>query len=177
MGMRPADPWPNALSLPFVEERYAQYLADPASVGEDWRGYFDGLDGASPTTLGPSFRPRSVFGATPAVGNGASVASGEHGVSDAELRQDRVDQLIRAYRVRGHLIAQHRPARPAAGAPTRSSTSNSTAWSPTDLERQVQRAHHLLRAGHDTARDPHALAEHLLPLDRRAVHAHRRPRA
>ena len=30
-------------NAPFVEELYEKYLADPASVPEEWRGYFDKL--------------------------------------------------------------------------------------------------------------------------------------
>src|SRR5262250_1627990 len=30
-------------NAPFVEEQYEKYLADPASVPEEWRAYFDKL--------------------------------------------------------------------------------------------------------------------------------------
>jgi len=97
--------WPNALSLSFVERLYAAYSADPASVGEDWQAHFAALDaGAGGPRLGPSFRPHGVF--NPA--GGASVAIVPD-VSDAVVRQDRVDQLIRAYRVRGHMVAKVDP--------------------------------------------------------------------
>jgi 2-oxoglutarate dehydrogenase E1 component len=97
--------WPNALSLSFVERLYAAYSADPASVGEDWQAHFAALDaGAGGPRLGPSFRPHGVF--SPA--GGASVAVVPD-VSDAAVRQDRVDQLIRAYRVRGHMVAKVDP--------------------------------------------------------------------
>src|SRR3954454_21387982 len=34
-------------NMPFIEEQYERYLADPASVTETWRTYFDKLrDGA-----------------------------------------------------------------------------------------------------------------------------------
>ena len=33
---------PNILSLPFVEELYAQYLRDPSAVPQEWRGWFEG---------------------------------------------------------------------------------------------------------------------------------------
>jgi 2-oxoglutarate dehydrogenase E1 component len=100
---------PNALSLGFVEELYAAYAADPSSVSEDWRAYFASLPSdATRPRLGPSFSPPGVFSG----GNGARRANGaEHGaaVTDAVVRQDRVDQLIRAYRVRGHMIAKIDP--------------------------------------------------------------------
>ncbi|MBK7584240.1 MAG: 2-oxoglutarate dehydrogenase E1 component [Myxococcales bacterium] len=105
---------PNALSLGFVEDLYAAYVADARSVSEDWQRYFASLgDAGAPPRLGPTFRPHSVFNP----GNGAARGPlrREPGavqvadVSDAVVRQDRVDQLIRAYRVRGHMIARIDP--------------------------------------------------------------------
>ena len=97
------DDTPNALSLAFVEGLYAEYLRDPTSVDASWRAYFD----EQPRTadrLGPSFRAHSVFapaGSTNGRANGAA--------ADLTALQDRVDQLVRAYRVRGHLLAQLDP--------------------------------------------------------------------
>jgi 2-oxoglutarate dehydrogenase E1 component len=34
-------------NVPFVEEQYDRYLADPSSVGADWRSYFDSLRGGA----------------------------------------------------------------------------------------------------------------------------------
>ena len=34
-------------NMPFIEEQYERYLADPASVGESWRAYFDQLGGGA----------------------------------------------------------------------------------------------------------------------------------
>jgi 2-oxoglutarate dehydrogenase E1 component len=58
-------------NVPFIEEQYENYLADPASVGADWRAYFDTLrSGAADVAHGPvieSFirlgRSRKVAGA------------------------------------------------------------------------------------------------------------------
>jgi 2-oxoglutarate dehydrogenase E1 component len=58
-------------NVPFIEEQYENYLADPASVGADWRAYFDALrSGAADVAHGPvieSFirlgRSRKVAGA------------------------------------------------------------------------------------------------------------------
>ncbi len=93
----------NALSLAFVEELYRAYARDPSSVSEDWQDYFRHEPPAGEVRLGPGFRPPGVFSA--GAGNGASA----NGLSDAAVRQDRVDQLIRAYRVRGHMIARIDP--------------------------------------------------------------------
>ncbi len=110
--MQSAPRSPNSLSLAFVEGLYQDYLRDPSSVPADWRDYFDreAHNGAR-AALGPSFRPASVF--NPAGRNGHAAPGGHaapaRGVSDAAVRQDRVDQLIRAYRVRGHMVAKVDP--------------------------------------------------------------------
>jgi 2-oxoglutarate dehydrogenase E1 component len=108
----------STMSLAFVEGLYADYLKDPASVPEDWRLYFAQSGGAEPFSkapqIGPSFKPRSLFNSSPGGarpillspatqethGNGAAA-----GISNALVLQDRVDALVRAYRVRGHMIA------------------------------------------------------------------------
>src|SRR5690606_24925311 len=63
--------------------------------------------------IGPSFSPPSLFNAGPrVVTNGAKVGAnggGVAGVPDAAVRQDRVDALVRAYRVRGHMMAKIDP--------------------------------------------------------------------
>ncbi len=102
---------PNDLSLPFVEDLYSDYLRDPVSVPPDWRRYFDDLPktngAAQPTArLGPSFAPTSIFSPP---GKGCPHCPNLR--EDAELAsiQHRVDQLIRNYRVRGHIIARVDP--------------------------------------------------------------------
>jgi 2-oxoglutarate dehydrogenase E1 component len=106
----PAIPPPGALSTEYVEGLYAHYRRNPASVPDDWRQYFDSLPDGQPATgllrLGPSFRPRSIFNPDlPAKPGSRSVAES----SDAIGLQDRADQLLRAYRVRGHMAAQVDP--------------------------------------------------------------------
>ena len=92
----------NSFNLAFIEELYVSYLRDPSSVPPDWRRYFEQFsqdDSIDETRLGPSFRPTSFF-------NPAGRADGVR-PGDAQLAklQNRVDQLIRNYRVRGHMIA------------------------------------------------------------------------
>ena len=100
----------NSLSLGFLEELYADYLDNPASVSAEWRRYFQEMTGpARPAVaprIGPSFQPSSIFNPPNRGG----------GVKDFHLRdwetallQDRVDQLIRAFRVRGHMVAEIDP--------------------------------------------------------------------
>jgi 2-oxoglutarate dehydrogenase E1 component len=103
---------PSTVSLPFVEALYLDYLRDPESVSADWRRYFQGLsegNGSSKSqTLSPTFKQWSIFNPPGTGGNGVTTQE----AADAVL-QERVDQLIRNYRVRGHMAARVDPlARP-----------------------------------------------------------------
>ncbi len=108
------EPGVNSLSLGFIEEMYAAYQQDPTSVSADWRRYFKALGNghgnghgrsALPTQLGPSFKPRSVFDP----GGDSGAVHGAAREIETALLQDRVDQLVRAYRVRGHMVANIDP--------------------------------------------------------------------
>ncbi len=104
------EPGPNSLSLGFIEQLYADYLRDATSVSADWRRYFKSMsNGNGPPAsarLGPSFRPASVFNPP-----GRSQPTRTTGVPELEMAQlqDRLDQLVRAYRVRGHMVANIDP--------------------------------------------------------------------
>jgi len=98
----------NSLSAEYLERLYVAYQEDPGRVSQEWRDFFgqwgDGEGEAPRVAVGPSFRPASIFRPpTPVDGQ----TPGE------ELRlarlQERVDQLIRNYRVRGHIIAKVDP--------------------------------------------------------------------
>jgi 2-oxoglutarate dehydrogenase E1 component len=111
----------NPMSLAFVEGLYADYVKDPASVPIEWREYFESLgpdqDFLRAPRLGPSFEPASIF--NPAKVNGHAYLDQHktngngnvslNGVSEAAVRQDQVDALVRAYRVRGHMMAKIDP--------------------------------------------------------------------
>ena len=91
-------------SLEFIEELYAAYQADKSSVSPAWRDYFAALDDDAPARPAPAFDRRSIF--NPAGGgNGAGAVD----AAGAAALQDSVDQLVRAYRVRGHLRAEFDP--------------------------------------------------------------------
>ena len=103
-------------SLEFAEGLYADYLSDPSSVPDDWRAYFDGE--APPNgvrRVGPSFKPRSVFDAaplpfvSPRIEPDPSTHVSAASAANALAQQDRVDALVRAYRVRGHMMANIDP--------------------------------------------------------------------
>jgi 2-oxoglutarate dehydrogenase E1 component len=97
---------PGSQSLSFIEALYQKYLTDPNTVPADWRTYFqsfpDGNGTSRRPTAAPSFASWSIFN-PPGSGNGSASAS-----RDAIL-QERVYQLIRNYRVRGHIIARVDP--------------------------------------------------------------------
>ncbi|MBN2082767.1 2-oxoglutarate dehydrogenase E1 component [bacterium] len=87
----------DSANLAYIEQLYRQYLADRDSVPAAWAQYFGQSavnDAAGP---GPSFRPASIFHARPIV----SVATSDN----SAILQDWLDQLVRAYRINGHLAA------------------------------------------------------------------------
>jgi 2-oxoglutarate dehydrogenase E1 component len=93
-------------NAPFVEQAYEQYLQDPASVGEELRGYFDGLGPRSgpETARGPveeALRKRALRPPQSPAGGAPDDA--------ALARQAAVMELIEAYRMRGHLLADLDP--------------------------------------------------------------------
>ena len=119
----------NTLSVDYLERLYLSYLEDPAQLSPEWRAFFEGWssgNGAAPQAgesvsqaggsaspagksgppagTRPSFRPASIFN-PPAAANGRL---GHDELRVARL-QERVDQLIRNYRVRGHIIAKIDP--------------------------------------------------------------------
>src|ERR687887_143435 len=98
---------PNSVSLEFLESIYEDFLRDPESVPPDWRNYFQNLSGGNGASrsqsLAPEFKPWSIFD-PPSAGNGADVEE-----ATTAVLQERIDQLIRNYRVRGHMAAQLDP--------------------------------------------------------------------
>ena len=121
--------WPNSTNLAYVESLYEKYLEDPASVDAQWRQEFERWTqdqaNLAQVKVGPSFEPRSIFNANArlngtgnghANGNGRAIGvlPGRNGTArgpaaDVSSLQHRVDQLIRNYRVRGHIVANLDP--------------------------------------------------------------------
>ena len=98
----------------FIEDLYARYLDDPAAVDPSWRSYFDEL---GPETRGLFERSQEALRARPAERERAvTLVSGAEVVDLGGERARRlivdhlrVVMLIRAYRVRGHLLADLDP--------------------------------------------------------------------
>lgn len=102
---------PNPTNLAFVESLFEDFLRDENSVPESWRGYLRELtqssNGVVRRSYETSIQPRSIFNPhRPFNGVAAPTAAVD---SDEQSRQDRVDQMVRAYRVRGHMIAHLDP--------------------------------------------------------------------
>ncbi len=123
----------HSLSLDYVEALLAEYRRDKAALDPGWRQYFDRLAEAGELDAGafePSLQPSSLFGAN---GGGATAVTTNRsqapqttvapasrqagpapvaaaGLADIEL-QRRVDDMIRNFRIRGHLYADINPLR------------------------------------------------------------------
>ncbi|WP_153557962.1 2-oxoglutarate dehydrogenase E1 component [Roseimaritima sediminicola] len=123
----------NTYSLDYIDDLYAQYVKEPNSVSETWRRYFEqflvstdaalelgpqgdgaatggqGATGGQEDQDGDNGRPHTAAGPPVTIGDPDQLRH----VANVQAR---VDQLVREYRVRGHLIAQLDPlglARPA----------------------------------------------------------------
>jgi 2-oxoglutarate dehydrogenase E1 component len=94
---------PNHTNLAFVEALYDDFVRDPNSVPAEWRPYLAGMLAVDGPDIRPgrrpSFPPGNLF--RPRGGAGEMEAT--------VALQDRVDQLVRNYRVRGHIMAQMDP--------------------------------------------------------------------
>ena len=107
----------NVFSRSYIDSLYEDYQQDATSLPLEWQRFFEDFNPDS-----EQFDPSAVPGSTSAgvansstALNGLSAAGPNSGDLDREqLRQviqlqDRVDQLIRGYRVRGHLEANIDP--------------------------------------------------------------------
>jgi 2-oxoglutarate dehydrogenase E1 component len=94
-------------ALGLAEELYAQYLLDPQTVPPGWREYFAAQPVPDTPARGPGFAAQSIF--SPPEVHATGSANGQ--VAQAYALQDRVDQVVRAYRVSGHLAADIDPLR------------------------------------------------------------------
>ncbi len=115
-----AAPELNSQSLGYVEELYEAFLKGRDAVPAEWATFFDAMH-ASPESNGsghtsvhahwtpePPFAPRSIFnppGETPAT---SKSTPGQQRM-DVAVHQEKVDTLIRNYRVRGHIAANLDP--------------------------------------------------------------------
>ena len=97
---------------PFMEALYERYLQDPGSVDESWQRFFATLGPRDSTPRPSAFKGSSIQGIPSLPSSSFSAPSSAHqGIVDLGALQDtvRVLQLIRSYRVRGHLKARLDP--------------------------------------------------------------------
>ncbi|HRX39407.1 MAG: 2-oxoglutarate dehydrogenase E1 component [Caulobacterales bacterium] len=121
------DSFLSGANAAYLEAEYARYAANPASVSKEWRVFFEKMgEGGAPKA--PSWERRDW----PPAANGelvsaldgnwavsepalkARIEARAPGASEAEVRREtqhsiRALMLIRAYRIRGHLIADLDP--------------------------------------------------------------------
>jgi 2-oxoglutarate dehydrogenase E1 component len=97
----------NVFSRAYVDSLFEDYQKDPSSLPQEWQEYFQNFDpnlGHSEIADEASFAPPS----TPGTISGSATTETPNSQSVAQL-QDRVDQLVRGFRVRGHLEAKIDP--------------------------------------------------------------------
>ena len=103
----------------FINEFYADYISDPNSLPESWRKFFDGLSDDDKLVYdnlkGPSWAPQKKI--KKSANRFRDKLAKEDDLKNSDLlsiKQASKDSvraimLIRAYRIRGHLIANLDP--------------------------------------------------------------------
>ena len=114
MANRPIEPtFLSGANAAFVEELFRRYLESPGSVDPSWQPFFAEIrDGVSVSDFsGASWAPKRPleFGEEEATPKAALTPAAEGEVHAATLDSIRALMMIRAYRVRGHLIANFDP--------------------------------------------------------------------
>ena len=110
---------------PFIKELYLKYLNDPKSVPESWIEFFDGLDEDQEIIrkeiLGPSWSPRKNNNLKnnlyqKDISKNQKQLVGKMSITQENYEKEKEQSvkaiaLVRAYRIRGHLIADLDPLR------------------------------------------------------------------
>ncbi|MBS0212777.1 MAG: 2-oxoglutarate dehydrogenase E1 component [Proteobacteria bacterium] len=92
----------------YIEDLYESYLADPSSVGADWKAWFDGF--ANRADVSHTAAMARIVEASRHAGRTNGAAGPAVVVSDAQAqKQAAVLKLVTAYRSRGHLRANLDP--------------------------------------------------------------------
>ena len=104
-------------SSEFIEELYAQYITNPQGLTEEWKEFFKGLKDNKEliinTVNGPSWSPKKKKKFTRINGEKINDQSVDNvdisGIKENAKNSIRVSTLTRAYRIRGHMIANLDP--------------------------------------------------------------------
>ncbi len=99
----------------FIEEFYSEYLSNPESLPSDWKDFFDGLKDnkelISKNVNGPSWSPKKKI----KIRNTQTTITEDNKKTEPIVVEDsikdsiRTIMLVRAFRIRGHLIANLDP--------------------------------------------------------------------
>src|SRR3954464_8827231 len=108
----------------FVEDQYERWRNNPAAVSPEWQQYFARLHGlpTAPPFQTSAWSQPAATAPTDGNGNGHLAVSLPPGVQfdtlsvpaveerlEREIQQEKVAELINAYRIRGHLFANLDP--------------------------------------------------------------------
>ena len=113
----------QGISNPFIKELYFKYLNDPNSIPESWVKFFNGLDDDKETItkemLGPSWAPKKINQTKVnfeknSLEKNKNISAKNISISKTKNEKEKEKSvkaiaLIRAYRIRGHLIAKLDP--------------------------------------------------------------------
>ncbi len=109
----------SGINSEFINQFYSDYLSDPQSLPEGWKKFFDGLSEDEKLVLndlnGPSWSPDKKIKITEkkipskTIGNDSDQNFNLSSIKEASKDSVRAIMLIRAYRIRGHLIANLDP--------------------------------------------------------------------
>jgi 2-oxoglutarate dehydrogenase E1 component len=102
----------DSYSLDYIDDLYVQYIRDPESVSPGWRKYFDefSIVGSRAANMRqPDSNRLNSVALAEEEGPGRSAISLRDEALWLARMQDRVDNLVREYRVRGHLMARLDP--------------------------------------------------------------------
>ncbi len=109
----------SGINSEFINKFYSDYLLDPKSIPDSWKNFFDGLSEDEKLVLqdlnGPSWSPEKKIKKFHTKSFEEKIKKNEYADSDiGSIKQASKDSvraimLIRAYRIRGHLIANLDP--------------------------------------------------------------------
>ena len=103
----------------FINEFYADYISDPSSLPESWRKFFEGLSDDEKLIYedlkGPSWSPeKKIRKSSVKIDDKKTIEKISSDLNSQSVKQASKDSvraimLIRAYRIRGHLISNLDP--------------------------------------------------------------------
>ncbi len=99
----------NSYSLDYIDDLYVQYVRDPSSVSDTWREYFEQFLVVGKKTKEPNGVPVEDRPGTAADRTGSTGDEATDQTLWLSRIQDRVNNLVREYRVRGHMAANLDP--------------------------------------------------------------------